>query len=197
MHKHLYRVFCGIAGIALLGGCQSESIQDKVAKVDEKTKPAIGTYWPAGVPQPSDLNIGPGGDIDLQKIDLLQYWPTKSNTDEEQLQEQLRQMIATAEDTLMSGKLTEAAQQYEAAENFAKEKFGNLDYRRLIAHFGMVKVYTAQLKLDDALAVARETLELAEKATPRDEDLISQINGDIEKLEQAKAKRSGSATKDN
>jgi len=197
MHKHTYPVLCGIASIALLGACQSESIRDKVAKVDEQTKPAISMYWPAGVPQPSDLNIGPGGDIDLQRLDLLQYWQKKSDAEPNELENQWREMLLKADETLMAGNPQEASQQYEAAENFAKEHFGNLDHRRLIAHFGMTKIFTVQMKLDDALAAGRETLDLAEKASPRDEDLIAEIKDAIGKLEQAKAKHSNSATKDN
>jgi len=197
MNKYMYPVVCGIAAITLLGACQSESIRDKVAKVNETTKPAISMYWPAGVPQPSDLNIGPGGDIDLGKMNLLQYWKGTSDAESSNLDSQWREMLLLADNTLMQGKPQEASQQYEAAENFAKEHFGNLDSRRIIAHFGMTKIFTVQMKLDDALAAARETLDLAEKAAPRDEDLIAEIQDAIGKLEQAKAKHSGSATKDN
>jgi len=197
MHKHLYRIVCGLTGMVVLGGCQSESVRDKAEKVNETTKSSISMYWPAGVPQPADLTVGPGGDIDLQKMDLLQFWPKKSDADTSADESQWREMIMGADETLMSGRPEEASQQYDAAEKFAREKFGNEDPHRLIAHFGQAKVHTVRMKMDDALAAARETLELAEKATPRDETLISEIKGDIEKIEAAKAKHSGSATKDN
>ncbi len=201
MQKPLYLFICGITGMALLGACQSESIRDKVAKVDEQTKPAIGKYWPAGVPQPSDLEVGSGGDIDLQKMDLLQYWPRKSggtaDAEAEEVEEHWRALHLKADETFMSGKLTDAAQEYRAAEDFARDTYGRLDHRRLISHFGMVKVYAAELKLDDSLAVARETLSMAEKATPRNDGLIAEIQDNIRRLEQAKAKRSGPARKEN
>lgn len=189
-----------LLAILFLSACQQETLRDKVEKIEQGIKQRPGKKWPGSVALPGTTTSEPAET--WKKIDLLKGWsPPEKEAAESQLNEQLddrwRQMHLDAEGELLKGRLQEAASGYQAAEQFARENFGERDDRRLISHFGMVKVNVAQFKLDDGLQIARDTLKMAEEASPRNDQLIAEINDNIRRLQEAKASRSGSATKGN
>jgi hypothetical protein len=191
---------CTLGAVLFLTGCQHETLRDKAEKVEQGMAQRPGKEWPGSLPSPG-ARTSESADT-WKKIDLLKGWapPQKEaaeSQDTEGRDDKWRQMHLDAEDELLKGRLQEAASRYQAAEQFAKENFGELDDRRLISHFGMVKVNAAEFKLDDCLEIARDTLRMAEEANPRNEQLIAEINDNIRRLEEAKASRTGSATKGN
>ncbi|HEY9869121.1 MAG TPA: hypothetical protein V6D08_08135 [Candidatus Obscuribacterales bacterium] len=189
-----------LIAVLFLSGCQQETLRDKVEKVEQGMKQRPGKEWPRSVPPPGATTSEPAET--WKKIDLLKGWSpgheeAAENQAKEELDDKWRQMHLNAEDELLKGRLQEAASGYQAAEQFAKENFGERDDRRLISHFGMVKVNAAEFRLDDCLQIARDTLKMAEEASPRNDELIAEIHDNIRRLEEAKASRSGSATKGN